>query len=199
MARLALAAALVAAACVSAAAQTASRGDPARGRQQAEQVCAACHGPEGRSSVPGVPSLAGQQPEFMAIVLILLREQVRDTPAMNAIAQALSDREIEDLAAWFASLPPGPPEDRGPRDPALAERGRALSARMNCGVCHLPDYSGRNQVPRLAGQREEVLVHAMTGYRDGTRRGSDTNMNAAMHGVSDDDIRALAHHLAHHR
>ena len=67
---------------------------------------------------------------------------------------------------------------------------------MNCGVCHLPTYAGRAQIPRVAAQREDYLVHALTQYRDGARRGSDTNMNAVMYGVTDAQIAALAHHLA---
>ncbi|MBD0271954.1 MAG: c-type cytochrome [Acetobacteraceae bacterium] len=91
---------------------------------------------------------------------------------------------------------PAPPPDRGGADAAKAREGEALAARMNCGVCHLPTYAGRAQIPRVAGQREDYLVHALTQYRDGARRGSDTNMNAVMYGVTDAQIAALAHHLA---
>lgn len=188
-----LAAALAAAAALPAAL---AAGDAGRGETAAQHLCVNCHGLDGRSAIAGVPSLAGQRPEFLTLVLILLREQIRVTPPMNAFAQGLSDQQIEDLSAWFASLPPGPPDDRAPRDAALAERGRELASRMNCGVCHRPDYSGQNQVPRLAGQREDMLVHAMKSYRAGTRQGSDSSMNAAVRGASDADIQALAHYLA---
>mgnify|MGYP002778935477 FL=1 len=128
--------------------------------------------------------------------MILFREGLRQVPAMMGIAQGLSERDMEDLAAFFAGLAPSPPEDRRIRDPALYERGRALSARMNCGVCHLQDYRGRNQVPRLAAQREEFLARTMAEYRDGRRVGADTQMNGAVFGVSDADLAALAHYLA---
>jgi cytochrome c553 len=68
---------------------------------------------------------------------------------------------------------------------------------MNCGVCHLPAYQGRNQIPRIAAQREEYLVHALTDYRDNRRVGTDTQMNAVMYGLPDADIAALAHYLSH--
>ena len=68
---------------------------------------------------------------------------------------------------------------------------------MGCGSCHLPDYRGQRQVPRLANQREDYLVAAMKAYRDNKRAGTDTSMNAVLYRVRDGDIQALAHYLAH--
>ena len=188
---------VLAAAALLAAAFTlpASARDAARGAGLAE-ACGGCHGADGRSAQPGIPSLAGQRAEFITLQMILFREGLRDVPAMTAIAAGLPDRDIEDMAAHFAALRHGPPEDRGPRDQALFDRGRALSARMNCGVCHLPDYRGQAQVPRLTGQREEFLARTLTEYRDGVRIGLDPQMNGAVAGVSDADLAALAHYLA---
>jgi cytochrome c553 len=188
------AAAVLAAAFASPAA---AAGDAARGRALAEERgCGACHGENGRSATPDNPSLAGQPPDFVGLQMILFREGIRQVPPMNEFARGLSDQQVEDLAAYYASLPPGPPEDRGPRDTALAARGAELSRRLNCGVCHLPDYRGRAQIPRLAGQREDFLLHTMQEYRDGRRVGSDTSMNAVVYGLPDADLAALAHHLA---
>ncbi len=171
--------------------------DAAQGAALAEERnCGACHGAQGVAAQPGVPSLAGQPAEFTTLQLIMFRERLRDAPPMTDMAQGLEDGQIEDLAAHYAALPPGPAPDRGEADAARERDGAALSRRMNCGVCHLPTYAGRAQIPRLAGQREEYLVHALAQYRDGTRRGSDTNMNAVMYGVPDADIAALAHYLA---
>ena len=191
------ASALAAALATAAAALPAAAQDAARGAALAEERnCGACHGAKGVAAQPGVPSLAGQPAEFTTLQLIMFRERLRDAPPMPDLAQGLDDGQTEDLAAHFAALPPGPPPDRGEADVARAQEGAALSRRMNCGVCHLPTYAGRAQIPRLAGQREDYLVHALTQYRDGARRGSDTNMNAVMYGVSDAEIAALAHHLA---
>ncbi len=190
----ALAAAALAAAALG---SPAAAQDAAKGAELAEERgCGACHGARGVAEQPSVPSLAGQPAEFIALQMILFRERLRDAPPMPDMAQGLEDGQIEDLAAHFAALPPAPPPDRGEADAAKAREGEALAARMNCGVCHLPTYAGRAQIPRVAGQREEYLVHALTQYRDGTRRGSDTNMNAVMYGVTDAQIAALAHHLA---
>ncbi|CAA9245346.1 MAG: Cytochrome c4 [uncultured Acetobacteraceae bacterium] len=187
-----LAAALAAAVAFPTAAQ-----DAAQGAALAEERnCGACHGARGIAAQSPMPSLAGQPAEFVTLQMILFRERLRDAPPMPDMAQGLEDGQIEDLAAHFAALPPGPAPDRGEADAARVRDGAALSQKLNCGVCHLPSYAGRAQIPRLAGQREEYLVHALTQYRDGTRRGSDTNMNAVMYGVTDAEIGALAHYMA---
>ena len=158
--------------------------------------CAACHGADGRSQMAEVPSLAGQPTDFIVVQMILFREGLRQVPAMLEFARGLPDQRIEELAAWFASLPSGPPDDRGPRDDALGRRGEQVSRERRCGICHLPDYSGRAQVPRIARQREDFLIHTLTQYREGQRAGPDTQMNSAVVGLSNADIRALAHYLA---
>ena len=195
MRSLLLAAALAAAAST---APPAAAGDAARGRALAEERgCGGCHGADGRSATPDLPSLAGQPAEFITLQMILFRERLRDAPPMPDLAQGLEDEQLEDLATSFAALPAGPAEDRGARDGALAARGQALSQRLNCGVCHLPDYRGREQIPRLAGQREDYLLRTLREYRDNKRVGTDTSMNAVVYAVPDADLAALAHYLAH--
>ncbi len=171
--------------------------DAGRGATLAAQNCVSCHGANGRSQVPGVPSLAGQPADFITVQLILLREGIRQAPAMNPFAANLPDRDVEDLAAHFASLQPGPPDDRAPKDEALFAAGQALAGPRHCATCHVSDYGGRAQIPRVAAQREEYLVHAMTEYRDGKRAGVDTQMNGAVVGLTNAHIAALAHFLAH--
>ncbi len=172
--------------------------DAARGAALAEERgCAACHGPNGISPVPLMPSLAGQQPQFLTLQLILFREGLRQVPAMLEPARGLTDTQIEDIAAYFAAYPSAPKPDRGPLNQALAARGAEISAARHCGVCHLPSYAGRAQVPRINHQREDFLVHTLAEYRDNLRVGADTQMNAVMFGLSNDDIRAVAHYLAH--
>lgn len=87
----------------------------------------------------------------------------------------------------------------GARDAARFAQGRTLSQRLRCGVCHLSDYRGREQMPRLAGQREDYLLTSMQEYRDSRRSGTDTNMNAVLYGLSEAELAALAHYLAQQR
>lgn len=78
--------------------------DAARGAALAEErVCAACHGPASASPVPLKPALAGQQPHFLTLQLILFREGLRQVPAMAEPARGLTDQQIEDIAAYFAA------------------------------------------------------------------------------------------------
>jgi cytochrome c553 len=170
--------------------------DARRGGDLAAHSCGNCHGANGRSQMEGIPSLAGQPAAFITVQMILFREGIRQVPAMNAFAANLPDKDVEDLAAFFASLPPGPPDDRRARDTALFAAGQALSGPRNCGVCHVSDYGGRAQIPRIAAQREEYLVHALTEYRDGRRAAIDTQMNGAVFRMPDADIAALAHYLS---
>jgi cytochrome c553 len=157
-------------------------------------ICAPCHGVDGKSTMAGIPSLAAQPEIFLVTQLILFREKLRKSEQMVPVAANLDDATIEKLAAHFAALPPV--SSAGTVDPALMERGQLLAKAGRCGQCHLPDYAGRAQIPRLAGQREDYLRSTLIGYRDGTRGGSDTTMNDIMYGVSDADIDALAHFLA---
>lgn len=191
LARLAAAAVLAAAIAPAAAAQ-----DAARGAAFAAERCVACHGVDGRSRTADIPSLAGQPAGFITVQMILFREGLRQVPSMQAAAAGLPDRDIEDLAAHYASLPPGPPEDRRARDPALFAAGQALIGPRNCAVCHLPSLAGREQVPRIIGQREDFLARTMAEYRDGHRVGADPQMNGAVFGLSNAEIAALAHYLS---
>ena len=175
------------------AARADARGDAARGSAKAAD-CASCHGTSERPPLPGMPTLAGQQAEFLVLQMFLMREGVREVPQMPGMLKGFSDRDLEDVAAYFAAerrLPGG-----GKRDPQLYARGEALAQAMACASCHLKDYRGQRQVPRVSGQREDYLAATLQAYRDDRRAGADTNMNGLMYKVPDSDIRALAHYLA---
>jgi cytochrome c553 len=83
-----------------------------------------------------------------------------------------------------------------PADPKLVKQGVARAKELRCGICHTASFHGQNQVPRLAAQREEYLAAEMLAYRDNKRKGGDTIMAATLYGVSDADIKALAHFLS---
>lgn len=158
-------------------------------------ACAACHGPEGVAPSPAIPSLAGQPSLFIENQLVLMREGLREVPAMQAAVAGLSDEEIVALARHYAALPLKPVPG-----PLLAEKQRAgalLSAQGGCGSCHLPDYRGQNQVPRLAGQHEAYLLASMKQFRDHPGPGRDTIMAATLRGIGDADLDRLAHYFAH--
>lgn len=155
----------------------------------------ACHGPGGNSVSPGIPSIAAQPKLFIETQLVLIREELRASPQMLPIVRGMKDAEIIRLAEHFSRLPAKATETGKP-DPKLAQRGMERAQTLRCGVCHLSDFKGQNQVPRLAAQRGEYLIAEMRAYRDNKRKGGDTIMAAALYGVSDADIEALAHFLS---
>jgi cytochrome c553 len=163
--------------------------------QERIQLCAACHGPDGNSTNPQVPSIAGQPKLFLENQLILFREELRRSEQMLPVVKGLKDPEIVKLAEHFSKLAAKSMESGAP-DPKLMKIGVEKSKALRCGICHLSDYRGQNQIPRLAGQREAYLEAEMRAYRDGKRTGGDTIMAAALYGVSDADIKALAHYLS---
>jgi cytochrome c553 len=162
---------------------------------QAQEQCAACHGPDGNSLTPGIPSIAGQPSLFIENQLVLIREGLRPSPQMLPFVKDLKDAQIVALAKHFSGLP-AKATLSAPENPALLKRGAELAQKLHCGVCHLSDYRGQNQIPRLAAQREDWLEPVMREFRDRPRPGGDTIMAAALYGVADADIKALAHFLS---
>lgn len=160
------------------------------------QVCMACHGPQGNSQLPDTPSLAGQPRLFLENQLVFIREGLRQIPQMKGLLDGVADAEIVAMAEYFAAQKPVAAPPAGPRNEAAWQRGQALAQRMLCGTCHLPDYSGRQQIPRLAGQHEAFLLQSMKEFRDKPGLGRDTIMAASLHGLKDPDLADLAHYLA---
>ena len=144
---------------------------------------------------PDVPSIAAQPQLFIENQLILFREELRKSDPMFAVVKGLKDAEIVKLAQHFSKLPAKTME-AAPVDAALLQRGRARAKELRCGVCHLSGFQGQKQMPRLAGQRELYLEREMRAYRDNKRSGGDTIMASTLYGVSDADIKALAHFLS---
>jgi cytochrome c553 len=165
------------------------------GGQERLQLCAACHGDDGNSTNQQIPSIAGQPKLFIETQLVLFREELRKSEQMLPVVKGMKDAEIVKLAEHFSKLPAKGMEGGAP-DQSLMKTGQEKAKALRCGICHLSDFRGQNQVPRLAGQRETYLAGEMRAYRDGKRSGGDTIMAATLYGVSDTDIRALAHFLS---
>jgi cytochrome c553 len=156
--------------------------------------CAACHGDDGHSRTPNVPSLAGQPEFFLVNQLFLFREGVRKIPGMSELTKGLKDDDLVAIAKHFAAIQPKASDE--PIDPALVKRGAALAEPMRCASCHLPSFAGQEQMPRLAKQRVDYLIHSLKEFRDNKRSGADTLMSNVVIGMSDDDLAALAHYVA---
>ena len=157
-------------------------------------ACTACHGPGGNSQTPLTPSIAGQPRVFIENQLVVIREGLREVPAMKDVLSGMGDETIVELAKYFAEQKPTAKNVAA--DPAKARRGADISSKLLCGTCHLADYSGQKQVPRLAGQDEAFLLHSMKQFRDNPSPGRDTIMAATLRGLSDGDLANLANYFA---
>src|SRR5205807_3995946 len=107
--------------------------DPEAGRRKSEP-CKACHGADGNASIPGTPSLAGQPVYFTHWQLIKFRDGRRKDPQMTPPAQNLSDEDMADLAAYYATQRPNPRPAKV--DPAKVTAGRQLANLHHCTSCH---------------------------------------------------------------
>src|SRR5215831_18883144 len=157
--------------------------------------CLACHGEQGQSDHPKVPSLGAQPAFYVMVQLYMFRERMRTVEPMNAMTQGLTDDELRRMADVIATLPPPRPVGES-GDPTRLERARALIQQHRCNFCHNPDFSGAQNVPRLADQREDYLVKALREYKNNTRRGYDAAMAEVLYEISDEQIRDLAYFLA---
>jgi cytochrome c553 len=162
------------------------------------ELCFVCHGARGRSSTPLTPSLAGQPAFYVVAQLFLFRDERRGAapPGMYDAARRLTDEDLRGFGEFFARLAPAGPPSAKP-DPERFARGRALAEEHHCPVCHNPDYSGREQMPRLANQREDYLLKAMRDYKSGARVPYGRGMEEVVAVLRDADFADLAHYLAH--
>jgi cytochrome c553 len=161
-------------------------------------TCQACHGEKGQSETENTPSLGGQQAPYALIQLFMFREKLRDFEPMNEMAKSLTDDDLRNFSDYIAKLPkPAPPAEAG--DPARMQHGQAMAQQFLCNNCHKPDFSGNDNVPRIANQREDYLAKTLAEYKDNSRHGYDGSMADVMGSVAREQIADLAYYIAHVR
>ena len=161
--------------------------------QERLKTCLACHGENGQSNTPLTPSLGAQPAFFLNIQIFMFREKIRVVPLMNQMTQGVSNNDIKALAEAISKLPP-PPADTP--NVARMEATRTLAEQNRCNICHGGNYAGGENVPRIAGQREDYLAKTLREYKSNTRRGYDAAMADVLHSVSDEQIGDLAYFLS---
>ncbi len=157
-------------------------------------MCNACHGPNGNAALKDMPSIAGQPKVFIENQLVLIREGMRDIPQMKGVLDNVPDTELTELAIYYTNQRIAKPPAQ--KQTALYDKGETLSKEMRCGICHLPTYVGREQMPRLAGQREDYLLYTMRAMKANQAVGRDPIMIASLYGISDEDLKAISHYLS---
>jgi cbb3-type cytochrome c oxidase subunit III len=181
---------------------TAQAAGDATAGQAKSTVCGACHGPDGNSPVPNFPKIAGQGERYLIKQLHDIKKGERPVPEMMAFMPALSDQDIEDLAAYFSSQK----TEIGAADPALVAAGEALyrGGRLEQGIpactgCHAPDGVGNSPAgfPLLSGQHAVYTIKQLTAFREGQRTndGDAMMMRSIANKLSDQDISALATYI----
>ncbi|MDB5564265.1 MAG: cytochrome [Tardiphaga sp.] len=157
--------------------------------------CLACHGEKGQSETENIPSLGAQQPAYALIQLFMFREKLRTFEPMNEMAKDFTDDDLRTFSDYLATLPkPAPPTEAG--DPARMASAKALTVQFRCDSCHNADFSGRDNIPRIANQREDYLVKTMKEYKDNSRHGYDATMADVLQSVTEAQIGELAYFLA---
>jgi cytochrome c553 len=157
--------------------------------------CLACHGDKGQSQLANTPSLGAQQPGYTLIQLYMFREGLRKFEVMNQMTKGLSDDDLHAIGDFLATLPK--PASPGAGDAGRMQHAKDLVTKEHCDSCHNADFSGRDNIPRVANQREDYLAKTLREYKNNTRAGYDGTMSEVLQPVSDAEITELAYYLAH--
>ena len=168
---------------------------------KATTTCQNCHGPAGDSTVGTFPRLNGQQADYIAAQLKSFRDHKRADPHavayMWGMASQLDDALIADLAKYYASQTPTPPQSGG----ALMVEGRKIydgGAPVDgvppCQACHGAHGEGNAIMPRLAGQHADYLKKQLEAFRS-TLRANDV-MHANTKDMTNSEIEAVVSYLA---
>lgn len=185
----------------------AAKPDLAKGREIASQICAACHAADGNSVVAANPKLAGQFSEYLEKQLSNFKPEggkkaERENPVMGGMVANLSQTDMRDVAAYFASQKLKP---ETAKDKTLALQGEKIYRGGNlatgvaaCAGCHGPEGAGiPSEFPRIGGQFSAYVEAQLRAFRAGAR-GNDPNgmMRAIARRMSDDEIKAVAEYVS---
>lgn len=178
-------------------------GDASAGKNKSV-VCAACHGAEGNSALSINPNLAGQVPGYIAAQLKAFKSGERANAIMAGQSAGLSDEDMDDLDAYYASLPAKANAIMTDEDVALAEAGKAIyrggyaeRGIAACMSCHGPSGHGiPKNYPRVSAQHKEYLESQLLAYKKGQRRGYNDIMPNIAFGLSELQIKQLAAYMS---
>jgi cytochrome c553 len=158
------------------------------------QVCAGCHGADGKPVDKTIPIIWGQQAGYIYIELRDFKRGDRKSDIMQPIASSLERQDMLDIAQYFSKKPwPDLGQPRASKE--IADRALTANRSVGCTGCHLDHFQGDGTVPRLAGMSNEYLTKTMGDFR--TRaRGNNPGMSDLMIATSQDDLTALSEYLS---
>lgn len=166
----------------------------AQGVEEKTQVCAGCHGEDGKPVDKTIPTIWGQQAGYIYIQLRDFKRGDRKSEIMQPIVSSLERDDMLAIADYFSKKPwPDLGQPRAPK--AVAERARSANASVGCTGCHLERFQGDGTVPRLAGMGRDYLTKTIADFRS-RARGNNPGMSDLMLATSPDDLAALTEYLS---
>ena len=170
--------------------------DANKGATIAGQVCQACHTSDGSRGAPTYPILQGQHADYLVKQLTEFKAGKRDKAIMKPMASQLSDADMRNVAAFYASKQAKPGKSKSPSTTALGMKiwrgGIAEKSVPACAGCHGPAGAGiPAQYPRLAGQHAEYVQSQLESFRSG-KRANSPQMNTIAARLSDAEIAAVS-------
>src|SRR5664279_5628916 len=166
----------------------------ADGIEEKTQICAGCHGADGKPVDNTIPTLWGQQAGYIYIELRDFKRGDRKSDIMQPIASSLERQDMLDIAEYFSKKPwPDLGQPRAPKD--VSTRAVNANQSIGCTGCHLDHFQGDGTVPRLAGMGRDYLAKQMTDFRT-KARGNNPGMSDLMLATPPADLAALAEYLA---
>jgi cytochrome c553 len=157
-------------------------------------ACVACHGPNGNSTDPQYPILAGQSWRYIYIQLKDFKEGRRKDPVMSPMVADLTRDEMTELGNWFAAQKQAPNGFKA--DAAKVAAGSKKTDEVLCPMCHLGGFSGQNEIPRVAGQHYAYIVKQLNDFKARIRTNDAGSMTSVAGTLSKEDIDNLAHYIA---
>ena len=181
-------------------AQAVPKPDLAKGQDKATQVCAACHTSDGTRGSPANPIIAGQHADYLVKQLHEFKSKKRPSAMMGGMVETLSDDDMRNLAAFYASKQAKPGFAKNKVLVPLGEKiyrgGIAAKQVPACAGCHSPTGAGiPAQYPRLAGQHADYAEAQLVAFRSG-QRGNSAQMLAIASRMSDKEIKAVTDYMA---
>jgi cytochrome c553 len=158
------------------------------------ETCVACHGEGGKSTVPMFPVLAGQNARYLYLQMRDFQEGRRKNELMTPQIAGVTRDEMRALADFFAAQKP--PQQAFKPDLEKAKLGKAKADETLCTMCHLGEFKGQNDIPRVSGQHYDYVVKQLGDFKARRRTNDAGNMTSVASTLSDTDIDNLAHYIA---
>jgi cytochrome c553 len=144
--------------------------------------------------MPGIPSLAAQNSRYIYLQLRDFQEGRRSNDMMTPMTAGLSKDDMREIADYYSKQKLSSKGFKA--DAEKAKLGKAKADETLCAMCHLGEFVGQNEIPKVAGQNYDYVVKSLTDFKAKTRTNDAGNMTSVASTLSAADIENLAHYIA---